>query len=284
MYSLAKQINHRPIPKLIAVGLAAATLAVLLFLAWPVAAQGQLSLSDFDREGLEVEALALFIAGDAGSEPALYNAGSRWDASGELLDGEIGISAGNVPVQRVMALSDGATLRFNDADGDLSLKDYFGANGDGSDLTIWVQTAGGSVSFPASGFHSAGGNYINFNVPSNAAARIAGIGAGDRFILALTRPTPIPTPSPTPSPTPTPEPTPTPTPSPTPTPEPTPTPTPSPTPTPEPTPTPTPSPTPHADAVTHAFAYSHADAVTHANTGPGTAGPAAGPDHRQLHP
>ena len=83
IYSLAKQINHRPIPKLIAVGLAAAAaLAVLLFLAWPVAAQGQLSLSDFDREGLEVEALALFIAGDAGSEPALYNVSSRWDASG----------------------------------------------------------------------------------------------------------------------------------------------------------------------------------------------------------
>ena len=228
MYGLAKQINHRPIPKLIAVGLAAAaTLAVLLFLAWPVAAQGQLSLSDFDREGLEVEALALFIAGDAGSEPALYNVSSRWDASGELLDGEIGISAGNVPVQRVMALSDGATLRFNDADGDLSLKDYFGANGDGSDLTIWVQTAGGSVSFPASGLGSAGGNYINFNVPSNAAAHVAGIAAGDRFILALTRSAPAPEPTATATPSPTPTPTPTPTPSPT----------PSPTPTPEPTPT-----------------------------------------------
>ena len=228
MYSLAKQINHRPIPKLIAVGLAAAaTLAVLLFLAWPVAAQGQLSLSDFDRDGLEVEALALFIAGDAGSEPALYNVSSRWDASGELLDGEIGIGPDNAPVQRIMSLSGGATLRFNDADGDLSMKDYFGANGDGSDLTIWVQTAGGSVSFPASGLGSAGGNYINFNVPSNAAAHVAGIAAGDRFILALTRSAPAPEPTATATPSPTPTPTPTPTPSPT----------PSPTPTPEPTPT-----------------------------------------------
>ena len=223
MYSLAKQINHRPIPKLIAVGLAAAaTLAVLLFLAWPVAAQGQLSLSDFDREGLEVEALALFIAGDAGSEPALYNVSSRWDASGELLDGEIGIGPDNAPVQRIMSLSGGATLRFNDASA-LSLKGYFGANGDGSDLTIWVQTAGGSVSFPASGFGSAGGNYINFNVPSNAAAHVAGIAAGDRFILALTRSAPAPEPTATATPSPTPTPTPSPTPSPTPNPEPTPT-------------------------------------------------------------
>ena len=258
IYSLAKQINHRPIPKLIAVGLAAAAaLAALLFLAWPAAAQGQLSLSDFDREGLEVEALALFIAGDAGSEPALYNASSRWDASGELLDGEIGIGQDDVPVQRIMSLSDGATLRFNDADGDLSLKDHFGANGDGSDLTVWVQTAGGSVSFPASGFGSAGGNYINFNVPSNAAAHVAGIGAGDRFILALTRPTPIPTPSPTPSPTPTPEPTPTPTPSPT------------PTPTPSPTPTPAPEPPARPQGLTIG-SYTH-DAVTLTWTDPGDA-------------
>ena len=260
MYSLAKQINHRPIPKLIAVGLAAAAaLAALLFLAWPAAVMGQseLALSDFDREGLEVEALALFIAGDAGSEPALYNASSRWDASGELLDGEIGIGQDDVPVQRIMSLSDGATLRFNDADGDLSLKDHFGANGDGSDLTVWVQTAGGSVSFPASGFGSAGGNYINFNVPSNAAAHVAGIGAGDRFILALTRPTPIPTPSPTPSPTPTPEPTPTPTPSPT------------PTPTPSPTPTPAPEPPARPQGLTIG-SYTH-DAVTLTWTDPGDA-------------
>ena len=109
------------------------------------------------------------------------------------------------------------------------MKDYFGANGDGNDLTVWVQTAGGSVSFPARDFGSAGGNYVNFAVPSGAAARIAGIGAGDRFILALTparsllrprprrprhrrhRPSPTPTPSPFPTPTTAPSPSPSPT-------------------------------------------------------------------------
>ena len=77
-----------------------------------------------------------------------------------------------------MSLSGGATLRFNDADGDLSLRDYFGSGGAGNDLTVWVQTAGGSVSFPASGFHSAGVNYVNFAVPSGSAARVAGIASG----------------------------------------------------------------------------------------------------------
>ena len=151
--------------------------------------QAELSLSDFDREGLEAEALALFVAGDQGDEPALYNVDSRWDASGSLVEGEISIGPDNVAVQRVMYLSGGEALRLNDADA-LSLKDYFGAGGAGHDLTIWVQTAEGRVSLAASGTHSAGGNYVNFNLPPDAKALIAGIEAGERFILALTRPAP----------------------------------------------------------------------------------------------
>ena len=136
MYSLAKQINHRPIPKLIAVGLAAAaTLAVLLFLAWPVAAQGQLSLSDFDRDGLEVEALALFIAGDAGERagpvqrqsPDGTLPASCWTGNSASVQMTSRCSASwRCP----MGLRCGSTTP-----SPLSLKDYFGANGDGSDLT-----------------------------------------------------------------------------------------------------------------------------------------------------
>ncbi len=96
------------------------------------------------------------------------------------------ISSGGVKLRRVMYLPSG-TLRFNDA-GPLRLKDYFGAGGAGSDLTIWMQTAEGKVGFKASKVRSAGGNYVNFNLPSEAKALIAGIEAGERFILALTRP------------------------------------------------------------------------------------------------
>ena len=149
--------------------------------------QAELSLSDFDGEGLEAEVLALFVAGDEGGEPALYSASSRWDASGSLLEGDVGIGPDEVALQRVMYLPDGGALRFNDADA-LSLKDYFGAGGAGNDLTVWVQTAEGRVSFAASGTHSAGGNYVNFELPPDAKALIAGIEAGERFILSLTRP------------------------------------------------------------------------------------------------
>ena len=80
-------------------------------------------------------------------------------------------------------------LRLND-DASLSLKDYFGSGGDGADLTVWVQTAGQTVSFPAAGVQSAGGNYVNFNLSSGASDLIGGINSGDRFILAMTRPEP----------------------------------------------------------------------------------------------
>ena len=78
-------------------------------------------------------------------------------------------------------------LRLNDA-GALVLKDYFGAGGAGHDLTVWVQTAEGKASFAASDVYSAGSNYVNFNLPPDARALIAGIEAGERFILGLTRP------------------------------------------------------------------------------------------------
>ena len=100
-----------------------------------------LSLSDFDQEGLETEVLALFVAGDEGDEPALYNAGDRWDASGSLVEGDVDLGPDEVELQRVMYLPDGDVLRLNDA-GALVLKDYFGAGGAGHDLTVWVHSGG----------------------------------------------------------------------------------------------------------------------------------------------
>ena len=155
--------------------------------------QSQLGLSDFDREGLEVEALALFTAGEAGSAPALYSAsGSRWTASGSLLAGDAAIGPDQeaiVRIMHVMSEQGNSTLRLNDG-GPLVLGDYFGSGGAGHDLTVWVQTAGGTTSFAASSYRSAGGNYINFGLSSQTANLIADIRAGDRFILALTRPGP----------------------------------------------------------------------------------------------
>ena len=127
-------------------------LAALLFLVWPDGAQGQseLSLSDFDQDGLEVEALALFVAGDEGDEPALYNVSSRWGRLRRNAGGEIGIGPDDVPVQRVMSpvrRRYAAVQQYQRPSAEGLLR----RERRGNDLTIWVQTAGGNVSFPASG-------------------------------------------------------------------------------------------------------------------------------------
>ena len=188
--------------------LALLVLALLLNAGGVSASDSSLELSDFNRGGLEVEAAALFEAGGAGSESALYSAsGSRWTESGSLVDGEVLLGEGSSIVRVMLPQSDGSLLRLN-VDGPLVLRDYFGSSGGGADLTVWIQTAQGAVSFAASDVRSVGSSYVNFNVPQAARSTLSGIASGERFILALTRPAPAPDPTPTPEPTATPEPTP----------------------------------------------------------------------------
>ena len=86
------------------------------------------------------------------------------------------------------------------------LRAHFGESGAGADLTVWLQTDAGTTSFAANDFKTVGSGYVNFNVPATGRAIVTGISAGDRFVLALTRPAPEPVPTPTPTPVPTPTP------------------------------------------------------------------------------
>ena len=183
--------------------LALLVLALILNAGSVSASDSSLELSDFNRGGgLEVEVAALFGAGGAGSDPALYSAsGSRWTGSGSLVDGEVLLGEGSSIVRVMLPQSDGSLLRLN-VDGPLVLRDYFGSSGDGADLTVWIQTAQGAVSFAASDARSVGSSYVNFNVPQAARSTLSGIASGDRFILALTRPAPAPDPAPDPAPEP----------------------------------------------------------------------------------
>ena len=246
--------------------LAAALVAASLAGIVPAVAQtSSLSVADFDQRELQVVALASFTAGGA---TTLYSAAdSRWGATGSLVEGDVDLSADSKIVRVMAPARNGSLLRLND-DGPLVLREFFGESGAGADLTVWLQTDAGTTSFAANDFKTVGGGYVNFNVPTAGRAILTGIGAGDRFVLALTRPAPEPVPTPTPTPVPTPTPTPVPTPTPTPVPTPTPTPVPTPTPTPVPTPTPTPVPTPtpaRANANANARANANADARANAN-------------------
>ena len=148
-----------------------------------------LSVADFDQSGLQVVALASFTAGGA---TTLYSAAdSRWGATGSLLEGDVDLSADTKIVRVMVPARNGSLLRLND-DGPLVLGAWFGESGAGADLTVWLQTDAGTTSFAANDFKTVGSSYVNFNVPATGRAIVTGIGAGDRFVLALTRPTPEP--------------------------------------------------------------------------------------------
>ena len=154
-----------------------------------------LTVADFDQNGLQVVALAAFTAGGA---KTLYSAAdSRWGATGSLLEGDVNLSADSKIVRVMVPNRNGSLLRLND-DGPLVLRAYFGVSGAGADLTVWVQTDTGTTSFAANDVKTVGGGYVNFNVPTTGRAILKGIGASDRFVLALTRPAPTPAPTPQP--------------------------------------------------------------------------------------
>ena len=67
-------------------------------------------------------------------------------AAGTLLDGTMTLNGGAVPITRVRIQNSGATLIINDNSA-LSLTTYFGASGDGNDLTFHFQTLEGLRNF-----------------------------------------------------------------------------------------------------------------------------------------
>ena len=190
----------------------AIAIAALLLLLPPISQAQSLAISDFNTNGLEVEVLTLFVAGSAGeNEPALYAAASsRWPASGTKVSGDaiLGPADNQAEIVRVLYLVDQSKspiLRLNDS-GSLRMNRYFGPSGPGRDLDIHVQTSTENERFPVSDVHSAGINYVNFHLPSGASTLISSIADGERFILAMTRPstTDVATQTPNPTATPTP--------------------------------------------------------------------------------
>ena len=98
----------------LALALAAALVAASLAGIVPAVAQvSSVSVDGFDRSGLEVE-VEVLASFEAGGAATLYSApGSRWGASGSLVEGDIALDAGS-RIVRVMAPDrDGSLLRLN---------------------------------------------------------------------------------------------------------------------------------------------------------------------------
>ena len=144
-----------------------------------------LALADFDAEGLQVDVLALIRAG-VGPANTVYAAPPRGSV-GALVEGELGLGAGDVPITRIRRRN-GNTLVVNDSD-PFSLDDYFSSGGAGADLTLYVQTRAGVASLPVIDHGRKGGDFIQFGpLGADLQALLDGIGEGNLFIFALARP------------------------------------------------------------------------------------------------
>ena len=145
-----------------------------------------LSLADFDADGLELDVLALIRAG-AAANGSIF-AGPPRPAVGALVDGELGLGAGEEPITRLRRRN-GNMFVVNDS-GPFSVADYFNAGGEGADLTVYLQTRDGAASFPVATHGSTGPNFIQIGALDAAfQALLDSIADGDLFIFALARPT-----------------------------------------------------------------------------------------------
>ena len=147
-----------------------------------------LMLGDFDTTGLAVTFAALIEAGDDSQSGgiALFNDSTTWTISGSLLDGDLALDS-TAAVHRILYVGGSqGLLRFNDNPDPLHLGEYF-ESGDGVGLSLYIQTQADSrVSFVGSdtiGSLARGTNWVNFDSPPGVDTVLAGIAAGERFII-----------------------------------------------------------------------------------------------------
>ena len=160
---------------------------------WAFTAEVRLVLSDYDQSDKQFDLLALI---EASNRNDVFQQSSL-SAMGTLLDGEVGVGPNETILNRIR-ITPSATriiLREDDvnADGDtavLDSRDYF-LNGDGSDLTLGIMTASGSVDIPlvdnidaSSGTNA---TQLRVDIPAADRSLVNAIDEGDRFIIALWR-------------------------------------------------------------------------------------------------
>ena len=111
-----------------------------------------------------------------------------WHASGELLDGSLAWN--DTTLTRVVYFADTGIFRFNDPRDAFDLGDSFAEGQPNHDLTIWIRTEDGTVSFKAKDhIVNHGGHWINFRAPQEIRATLDAIAEGDEIIVAVSLPT-----------------------------------------------------------------------------------------------
>ena len=177
--------DHDWILGLLAILAAAACVAVLvsLVISGVSHAKGQLTLDDFDDTGLDADLLALIDTGSLASRAwtVLYRASP---AVGSLTAGELGLGSGNSALTLIEWRGETVNdLRLQNGS-DLDLDSFFGTGGAGADLTLRVQTLGGTGT---GALQNAGATVARWDMDANAKTILDGLSNGDRLILAFTR-------------------------------------------------------------------------------------------------
>ena len=151
-----------------------------------------LLLSDSDDTGLEVDAKALLVAGQAGtvSTGFFYRDADR-GGTDEPLDGELGLGADESLISGFRRRATNV-LQLNDNDNPVTfdISAYFDTGGAGNDLTIYLQTLdGGEVSFLVAGnVDTRNAGQVRFDLPADAQTLLDNLASGDRWIFKAARP------------------------------------------------------------------------------------------------
>ena len=147
-----------------------------------------LQLSAWDNTGLDIEFSALI---EVSATDNLYVDADR-GGSDSPVDGELGLGDDETRISRIRWDAGNARLIFNDNNlpQDLDLSTYFGAGGDGNDLTFYVTDFSGTYTFNiADNILASGANFLQFSSLSSTLVTIFDdISVGDRLIFSAARP------------------------------------------------------------------------------------------------
>ena len=145
-----------------------------------------LALADFDGAGLDTSpALALLMRGDASNGAGIWGRGPRAVSGSALLDGEFDLPPSDEPINLIRFRDSGSDygserISFHD-NGPLHLGTYF-SSGDGSDLTLWIQTGTGAADIAEipmqANYDRGGGNFAIIDVPAQYQSIVGSIDPG----------------------------------------------------------------------------------------------------------
>ena len=148
-----------------------------------------LVLADSDDTGLEVDCKALLVASDDATAGNFFYEDADRGGTDTPLDGELGLGDDDTVISGIRRRT-ATLLQLNDNNNPVALDigAYFSAGGAGADLTIYLQTLAGEVSFPASAASFSRVDQVRFTLPSDAQTLLDGLLDGDRWIFKAARP------------------------------------------------------------------------------------------------